>query len=53
MPWTREDKYFVVPTYLETKSFKTVWKQMQPINMIMIYYFDKKLKKDCMFWKLI
>ena len=31
--------------YLETRSIKTISKQMQPINMIMIYYWDKKLKK--------
>ena len=29
MPWTREEKVFCITTYLETKSFKTVSKQMQ------------------------
>ena len=24
MPWAREEKIFCLPTYLETKSFKTV-----------------------------
>ena len=45
MLWTSEDKIFCVTTYLEIKSFKTISKQMQPINMIMILYWDKKLKK--------
>ena len=26
---------------------------MQPFNMIMIYYWDKKIKKYCISWKLI
>ena len=38
-------KVFCITTYLETKSFKTVSKQTQSINMIMIYNWDKKLKK--------
>ena len=45
MPWTREKKIFCPTTYLETKSFKTVLNYMQTINMIMIHYLDKKLKK--------
>ena len=45
MPWSREEKMFCQTTYLETKSFKTASKYMQIINMIMIYYWDKKLKK--------
>ena len=53
MPWTREEKTFCVTTYLETKSFKIVSKYMQPVNMIMIFYWHKKLKKTCMSWKLI
>ena len=44
MPWT---------TYLETKSLETVSKQMQPINKKMTYYWHKKLKKDCIIWRLI
>ena len=44
MLWTKE-KIFFVTTYLEIKSSKTVSKYMQPINMIMIYYWDKKPKK--------
>ena len=36
---------FCITIYLETESIKTVSKQMQPINMIMIDYWDKKLKK--------
>ena len=44
MPWTREEKIFCVTTYSETKSFKTVSKYKLPINMIMIYYQDKKLE---------
>ena len=48
MLWKRE-KIFCV-----TGSFKTVSKPMQLIDMIMIYYWEKKLKKnDCMSWKLI
>ena len=45
MPWTREEKIFCVTTYLETKIIQNCLKIMQPINMIMIYYRDKKLKK--------
>ena len=46
MPWTREEKIFSITTYLETKPFKTVSKKMQPIVIIMIYFWDKKLKKS-------
>ena len=45
MPLTREEKIFCITTYLETRSFKTVSKLMQPMDMIMIYYWDKELKK--------
>ena len=45
MPWTRDGKTFCITIYLETNLFKTVSKLMQPIDMIMIYYCDKKLKK--------
>ena len=52
MPWTREKnilRHYLfgdkMITYLETKSFKTVSKWMQLINMITIYYWDKNLKK--------
>ena len=31
--------------FWETKSFKSVSKQIKPINMILIYKWDKKLKK--------
>ena len=44
MPWRREGKIFCITIYLETRSFKTVSKYMQPINMIMIYYRDNKHK---------
>ena len=45
MPWTREEKIFCLTTYLETNSFKTVSKYMQPINMMMIYEWGKYPKK--------
>ena len=41
----KREKIFYITIYLETKSFKTVSKLIQPINTIMIYYWDKKLKK--------
>ena len=34
----KERKMFGETTYLKTKSFKTVYKSMQRINMIKIYY---------------
>ena len=40
----KRGKIFCVTAYLETKSFKTVSKEIQSIN-IMIYCRDKKLKK--------
>ena len=46
MPWTTEQKIFYVITYLETKIIQNFSKWMQPINMIIIYYWDKKLKKE-------
>ena len=42
LPWTKEERIFLVTTYLETKSFKTVSKETQSINMIRIYSWDKK-----------
>ena len=45
MPWAREEKIFCIVTNLEAKSFKAVLKKMQPINMIMIYYWNKKFKE--------
>ena len=41
----QERKNILLTGYLETKSFKTVLKLMQPTNILMIYYWDKKLKK--------
>ena len=37
MPWTKEKNIFGITAYLETKSFKTVSKQMQPIIIIDYY----------------
>ena len=34
----KRGKIFCVTSYMETKSFKTVSKYVQPINMIIIYY---------------
>ena len=45
MSWTREEKIFCVTTYLETKSFKTVSKEMQPINLIMILLLRQETQK--------
>ena len=44
MPWTREENIFCVITYLETKSFKTVSKEMQLINDL---FLRESTKKDC------
>ena len=48
-PWSQcfgqERKISCVTAYLETKSLKTFSKSMQPFNMIMTYYWDKKVKK--------
>ena len=45
MPCVKEKKIICVTTYMDTKSLKIVSKYMQPINMIMIYYWDNKLKR--------
>ena len=46
MPRTKEEKkYFASLLIWRQIHSKTASKQMQPINMIMIYYLDEKLKK--------
>ena len=45
MPWKREEKYFVSLCIWRQKHSKLSKEKMQPINMIRIYYCDKKLKK--------
>ena len=36
MPWKREEKIFCVTTYSETKTYKTVSKQINPINDLLL-----------------
>ena len=38
MPSPGEEKIICITTYLDMKSFQTVSKQTQPVNMILIYY---------------
>ena len=50
----KRGKIFYITTYLETKSFKTVSKKMQPINMIIIFSVTNLKKKiDSISWKPI
>ena len=49
MPWTKEEN--ILRHYLFRD--KNHCKLSQPINMLMIYYWDKKLKKYFKFLKLI
>ena len=37
-PRSQERKIFGVTSYLETKSSKTILKEMQPLDTMMIYY---------------
>ena len=46
----KRGKVICIATYFETKSFKAV---SNPINMLLIYCWEKNSKKDCMSLKLI
>ena len=45
MPWTRQGKYFASQFIWRQNHSKLSQKKVQPINMVMIYSQDKKLKK--------
>ena len=55
-PWSQclgQEKKNILRHYLFGEKIIQNCLKMQLINMIIISYWDKKLKKNCMSWKLI